>query len=114
MKRVVKPVGYRVLVKLKKIDENAEVKSEGGIITQVRSESRIELEQRAGTEAYVMEVGPTAFQAYDDGKPWCKVGDLVVIAKYAGVDLNDVEEDEIYRLINDQDVIAVFPKEGLK
>ncbi len=114
MKRKIKPCGYRVLVKLKKIDEAEEVKSAGGIITEVRSKSKIDLEQQATQEAYVIGLGPTAFKAYDDGEPWVKEGDCVVICKYSGDDRKDIEEGEVYRIINDNDIQAVFPEEGLK
>lgn len=114
MNRLIKPCGYRVLVRLKPVNKDFEEKSEGGIITKIKSKQRVELEQKATQEAYVMEIGPTAFKAYDDGQPWVKKGDLVQICKYSGDDLTDIEEDEVYRIINDQDIIAVFPEEGLK
>lgn len=114
MKRKIKPCGYRVLVKLKKVEQELVEKSEGGIITQVKTKSRVDLEQRATQEAYVVEIGSTAFQAFDDGKPWVKKGDCVLICKYSGDDLLDIEEDSVYRIINDKDIEAVFPDERVK
>ena len=81
---------------------------------RLKTKNRIKLEQRATQEAYVVAIGPTAFKAFDDGLPWCKVGDCVLICKYSGDDLDDVEEDEIYRVINDRDIEAVFIDEGLQ
>ena len=113
--RQIKPVGFRVLVKLKHIeDQELEKKSESGVILEVRTPKRLELEQQATQEAYVVDIGPTAFQAFDDGEQWAKKGDCVLIAKYSGQDLHDVEEDEIYRVINDQDIMAVFPEEQIE
>lgn len=114
MMRKVKPVGFRVLVKLKKISQEIEQKTASGIITAVKTIDNIKREQRATQEAYVVELGPTAFKAFDDGNDWCAKGDCVLISKYSGDDLDDVEDGEIYRIINDRDIEAVFPEDGLK
>ena len=109
MKRKVRAIGFRVLVKLKKIEETL---TPGGVI--VRSEVQIGKEKRATQEAYVVEVGPQAFKDFGDGEPWCKEGDCVLIAKYSGDDMMDVEDDEVYRVINDRDIAAVFEGEEMK
>lgn len=108
IKRKYKPVGFRVLVKLKKVSQEKEKMSEGGIVIAVKTQSKINLEQRATQEAYVIDIGESAFKGFDDGKPWCKVGDLVLISKYSGDDLDDAEDDEIYRIINDRDIEATI------
>lgn len=113
MDRKVKPVGFRVLVRLKDVCEDLETKSESGLIIEVKSRQKIKLEKRATQEAYVVELGPTAFKAFDQGEPWCKVGDCVLITKYSGDDLDDIEEGKIYRIINDRDIEAVFPDDGV-
>ena len=113
MMRKVKPAGFRVLVKLKKVAQEEEQKTESGIIVKVKTKSYIEREQRATQEAYIMDLGPSAFKAFDDGQPWCAVGDCVLISKYSGDDLDDIEEDEIYRIINDRDIEAVYPEDAL-
>lgn len=100
-------------MKLRKIDQEEYTTTESGLITAVRTKSRIEREQRATQEAYIIECGPTAFKAFDDGTPWCKRGDCVLISKYSGDDLDDIEEGEIYRIINDRDIEAVFPDERI-
>lgn len=111
--RHVKPAGFRVLVKLKKIDESTEIKSDSGLVLEIKSKESIEREKRSTQEAYVMSLGPTAFKAFDDGRAWCKEGDCVLICKYSGDDLTDVEDGEIYRIISDRDIEAVFEGEGL-
>lgn len=113
-KRYVKPAGFRVLVKLKQIDQELEEVSDGGIITKVKTKTTRELEQRATQEAYIIELGPTAFQAFDDGRPWVKPGDCVLICKYSGDDLFDIEEDAVYRVISDRDIEAIFPEESIE
>lgn len=112
MKRKVKPAGYRVLVKLKKYEEKA---PKGAILLLKEEEARMKREQRGTQEAYVIEIGPTAFKRLDGGeKDWCQVGDCVLITKYSGDDLDDIEEGEIYRVINDQDIEAIFPEEHVE
>ncbi len=114
MQRKIKPAGYRVLVKLKKIDQELEEVSEGGIITKVKTKDLRAQEQKGTQEAYVVDIGPTAWQAYDDGTPWAQIGDCVMICKYSGDDRHDIEEDEVYRVINDRDIEAVFPEERIE
>lgn len=114
IKRVVKAPGYRVLVKIKPIERKSEEMSKGGIVLEIKTDSQLQREQEAISLAYVVDIGPTAFKAIDDGKPWCKVGDCVQISRYSGSLIDDVEDGSVYRMINDQDIQAVFPKEGLK
>lgn len=110
MRKVTAP-GYRVLVKLKQLEKQPEERSNGGIIIEVKTDAKLKREQEAMTEAYVIDIGPSAFKAFDDGKPWCKVGDCVLISRYSGALVDNVEEGQVYRIINDQDIQAVFSKE---
>lgn len=105
------PAGFRVLVKLKKVNEAKEIKSAGGIVMEIKENKKINAEKRATQKAYVIAVGKTAWKGYDDGHPWAKVGDCVLICKYSGDDLDDVEEDQIYRIISDRDIEAVVHEE---
>ena len=112
--RSVKAPGYRILVKIKPIEKKTEEKSKGGILLEIKTDKQLQREQEAMTEAYVMDIGPSAFKGFDDGIPWCKKGDCVLISRYSGILVDDVEEGYVYRMINDQDIQAVFPGEGLK
>ena len=56
--------------------------------------------------ADVVAVGQSAWEGVGDGKSWCKVGDVVLIARYAGQNRDDEETGDIYSFINDQDIIA--------
>lgn len=93
------PAGYRVLVKLKQIDE---VKGKIEIPSHIQ-----DAHKRATQEAYVIEIGHCAWKAIHDGEPWCKVDDLVLIAKYSGEDRIDKATGDIYRIINDEDIFAI-------
>jgi len=59
----------------------------------------------AQTEATVIALGNTAY--VDQAAPWCKVGDRVLFAKYAGTMCQGLD-GKTYRLINDLDVKAIL------
>jgi co-chaperonin GroES (HSP10) len=64
----------------------------------------------------VVEVGPDAFKQFyincngslDGFTPWCKPGDFIAFARYAGKLLEDPETHEKYTVLNDEDVVAVL------
>ena len=113
--RRVKAPGYRVLVRLKPTDVVTEVKSEGGIIMEFKSKNDNEQEQQGMREAYIVDIGPSAFKikSTGDDTPWCKVGDCVMIHKHSGTLLSDMGDEFTYRMILDMDIEAVFPDEGV-
>ena len=96
--RKIEPVGHRVLVKVKKVEE----KTAGGLYLPQQSQ---ESEQYATEEGELVAIGPQAWSAFDDGEPWAEVGDTVTFARYAG---KIVESDDKikYRLMNDEDIYA--------
>lgn len=110
-KRNLRAVGHRVLVKLKKIEKTKEIKSESGIVIELKTTEDLDLEQEAHVEAYIMDIGPQAWKAFDNGEPWAELGDCILIAKYCGIQRKDIEDNEIYRLIRDDDVLGVFGDE---
>ena len=99
------PAGHRVLIRKKKIEEV----STGGII--VVTEDRRESLQVAEQYGYVEELGPNAFKAFDDGEPWCAVGDLVLLAKYSGEWRKDEVTGEYLQIVNDEDILAIVEEE---
>lgn len=104
MKRNLQPAGHRVLIKLKQ--SKKEVTSFG--LEIVEDERVRQGKKYAMTEAKVVALGMNAFKAFDDGVPWCKVGDTVLVSKYSGETIEGIEDDEIYRLINDEDIHGVY------
>ena len=110
MKRI-KPAGFRVLVKVDPVEEV----SAGGIITMSMNESKREHVGRdIGT---VVEFGPTCFLGYEGCKKpedWCdglKIGASVEFNRYNGKTTRYSEKYEHlkdYRIINDEDIIAVL------
>lgn len=99
------PTGFRVLVELADVEK----KSKGGII--LTHEGGESVHKRGQETAVVVELGPTAFKAYDDGQPWCKVGDKVRIIRYSGNVIEDTDTGKMYSIINDEDIYAVLEDE---
>jgi co-chaperonin GroES (HSP10) len=112
------PAGFRVLVKILESENTKQAKKEmeraknSGIVLAKEAEDTLENEisksQTTNSYAEVISIGRTAFKAYDDGVPWCEIGDVVLIATYAGK--ASIEEGILYRTINDEDIIHVWKK----
>lgn len=108
----VSAVGHRVIVQPDKVV----VKSKGGIILQI-DEKR---EQASAQKGTVMAVGDMAWKnaAYGFGiegwKPWCKPGDRVFFARYAGKQFRDDEHpDEYFVILNDEDIQCLIVEETI-
>jgi len=100
-----------ILVRLKEVSKSNEVKTDWGFVTEIKTDTKLEQEQFATQEAYVVWVGPWA---YGSQSAECKEGDLVLIAKYSGEDRSDLTNDgAIHRLILDKDIFGVFEGEEL-
>ena len=102
------PAGHRVLVRP---DLNTDEKTASGLIYKPQRE--VDRENRASTKGTVVAVGSTAWKAYRDGSennPWCKVGDTIRYAQYAGVEIEEVGTN--VRMINDEDVWGVYRRNG--
>ena len=95
------PTGWRLIVLPFKMDE----RTKGGIIM---NESTLEKQQVASQCGNVLAMGPDAYgdeKRFPDG-PWCKVGDWVMFARYAGSRIK-IEGGEV-RLLNDDEVLATI------
>ncbi len=95
------PTGWRLLILPFKMND----KTKGGIYL---GESTLEKQQVASQCGNVLAVGPDAYgdkQRFPDG-PWCKVGDWVMFARYAGSRIK-IEGGEV-RLLNDDEVLATI------
>ena len=95
-----KPVGYRLLIALPKVEETYE----SGII---KADKTVFEEKILTVVGLVLDIGD---QAYKDetrfpGGPWCKVGDYVLFRANTGTrfKVNGVE----YRIMNDDSIEAV-------
>lgn len=96
---MLEPVLWRILIK----PDPVETKTSSGLIIA----KDVKREEAATERGTVAAIGSTAFKAYDSDPPF-KVGDRVYFAKYAGKIVEDVEENEKYILLNDEDIVAVI------
>ena len=93
------PTGWRILVLPFKMNET----TKGGVIM---NESTLERQQVASQCGNVLAMGSECYkdkERYPTG-PWCKVGDWVVFARYAGSRIN-IEGGEV-RLLNEDVILA--------
>ena len=79
LSRVPKPTGWRLVV----LPYRGMAKTKGGVLL---TDKAVEEQQIASVCALVLEVGPDAYADKDKFPhgPWCKKGDWVIIARYAG------------------------------
>ena len=93
------PTGWRMLVLPFKMNE----KTKGGVLLQQETIERQQVGSQCGN---VLAMGPDCYNDKDRFKdgPWCKVGDWVVFARYAGSRI-EIEGGEV-RLLNDDEVLA--------
>ena len=109
--RLPQPTGWRILV----MPYAGRATSDGGVLIPDQVRDR---EALATVVAYVLKVGPLAYQdenkfgtnseSKDKGyaKCWCKKGDWVCIGRYAGARFK-IDGGEV-RIINDDEVIATI------
>ena len=103
---MLKVVGNRVIIKPKELEKKT---SAGIIIEYGEMEKRHEAATMEGT---VVGIGPCCWEDYSD-QQWCKVGDQVIFAQYAGKVVKDPEDGQKYFVINDIDVqVIVESKDG--
>ena len=95
------PSGWRLLV----LPFTPKEKTKGGILIAQESLEKLRIATNCG---YVLKVGSLAY--YDKEKfptgPWCKQGDWVIFARYAGSRL-PIEGGEV-RLLNDDEVLGTI------
>ena len=92
------PSGYRILV----LPFTPKTKTKGGILF---SQETLDKARIATTCGYVLKMGPLAYKDKDKFEdPWCKKGDWVIFARYAGSRL-PIEGGEV-RILNDDEVLG--------
>ena len=105
---MITPCGHRCLVQVEQLD----VTTEWGFVTS--SKENHAREQATVSIGTVISVGSQAYKAFSKdftGEPWCKPGDKVFFARFAGASVEDPESGESYLLLNDDDICAVITGE---
>jgi co-chaperonin GroES (HSP10) len=99
--RIPKPTGWRIVV----MPFRPSAQTKGGLLL---AKQAIEKQQIATVCGYVVEVGPLAYSDTEKfpGGAWCKKGDWVVFARYAGARIN-LDDGEI-RILNDDEILATI------
>ena len=95
------PTGWRLLVLPFQMNE----KTKGGLLL---GQDTLERQQVASQCGNVLAMGPDCYKdtkRYPKG-PWCKTGDWVMFARYAGSRIK-IEGGEV-RLLNDDEVLATI------
>ena len=94
-----RPTGWRILVLPFKMGE----KTKGGVLLGQETLDRQQVASQCGN---VIAMGDACYrdkERYPSG-PWCKVGDWVIFARYAGSRI-EIEGGEV-RLLNEDEVLA--------
>ncbi len=100
------PSGYRLLV----LPFTPKEKTKGGILF---SQESLDKARIATTCGYVLKMGDLAYTDKDKfGGPWCKKGDWVIFARYAGSRL-PIEDGEVRILIDDEVLGTVSDPESI-
>jgi co-chaperonin GroES (HSP10) len=101
IERMPSPTGWRLLV----LPYHGKAVTEGGIVL---TDQTVERNQLSTVCAYVLKVGPLAYQdatKFPSG-PWCKAGDWVLFPRYAGSRFR-IEGGEV-RILNDDEVLGTI------
>ena len=95
------PTGWRILV----LPFKGKKKSKGGVYF---SDEQVERQQLATVCGNILAMGPDCYKDKDKFPrgPWCKKGDWVIFARYAGSRFK-IEGGEV-RLLNDDEIIATI------
>jgi co-chaperonin GroES (HSP10) len=95
------PSGYRLLV----LPFTPKEKTKGGILIAQETLDKLRIAVNCG---YVLKLGPLAYQDKDkfSSGAWCKKGDWVIFARYAGSRL-PIEGGEV-RILNDDEVLGTI------
>jgi len=95
------PSGWRLLV----LPFSPREKTKGGILIAQESLDKLRIATNCG---YVLKMGPLAYhdrEKFPTG-PWCKTGQWVIFARYAGSRL-PIEGGEV-RILNDDEVLGTI------
>src|SRR5208337_18497 len=99
-----KPVEYKVLIKLDKVEETC---CSGLLVIPDTVRTKEQVAQERGT---IVAFGGRAFEDFGEPKP--QVGDKVAFSKFVGAMMYDSKDrNQHWRLVNDKDIHGIFIEE---
>lgn len=107
---MIKPKSIGLVIRPDKLEDTDEVYKKARLANIEIVREGITREQASVDRGVVITVGPDAFKAFGS-EPWCKVGDYIAYARFAGKHVKDIDTEEEFLIINDEDVVCVL-KEG--
>lgn len=105
------PCGHRIVVrpvKLEDVDDLYRRAKSAGI--ELASDKDVLREQMSVDRGFVEAIGPSAFRDFNAETPWCAVGDIVAFAKYSGKAVKDLDTEDSYIVLNDEDIVCILKK----
>lgn len=96
-----KPLGVAVLIR----SYTPERVGSRIIIPEIVKEKAAMVDNRA----VVVDVGPSAW--HDEPSPRAKIGDRVLVTKFAGFMAHGPSDGKLYRLVNDRDIFCAITSE---
>lgn len=112
---MLKVLGQRILLKVKKYNKEELQKIEGSILYRVNlTEQDVEQETRAQSQAEVVQLGTQAFMnkmMFPGGNPGVSIGDKVYFSRYGAQPVLpsslESDTDNEYWVITDKDLLLV-------
>jgi co-chaperonin GroES (HSP10) len=107
------PVGHRVVIKQERLeDQDPAYKNMAQLGFAIPDSDEKKREQLGYDKGRLVSVGPGAFREFNASQglsdPWAVVGDLVAFAKYSGKNIIDPDDNEVYMVLNDEDIVCVI------
>ena len=99
-------VGHRIIVLVDELGEEGSKSQKLGSVITTHSTDDFEREMEFQEKGTVVDIGPAAYNMPHHGDAWVAIGDHILYKKYDGKKYRDEETDKLYRIINDEDVIA--------
>lgn len=99
------PLGHRLLVKPKKIEEHDPLYARAAAAGLSLPEMSARKEQIAVDTGTVVSMGETAFKDFG-GTPWCVPGDEIAYTRHGGKLMIDPATKEEFLILNDEDAIC--------
>lgn len=92
--------GPRILI----LDDEVQNKTDWGL----ELVEDLKIKRSSQVVGTVIQIGDESYHDYDN--PWCKVGDKVFYAQYAGKIIEDPVTKTAFKIVNDIDIIATIDK----